>query len=362
LRTLLWTAPSFLLSAEAHFYGALSHAASCDAAFPVQYQQHIEALTAHHKQIAEWAENCPENFENRAALVGAEIARLEDRELDAERLYEAAIKSAVRNEFVHNEALANQLAARFYAARGFETIARAYLREARSCYLRWGAEGKVRQLDTLHPYVREGAPATAEVATTTARLEQLDLATVIRVSQAVSSEIVLEKLIDTLMRTAIEQAGAERGLLIIPHGGEPKVAAEATTNGDTIIVHLRDEAVVDGLLPASVLQYVLRTQESVIIDDATNQAAFAADPYISQHEARPSAAILGVRSQRPHALPRDRAADEGWPAEAARFSERARRLGHSYGRTIDPQTQVFGSWPVSSPLTSLSPGPRGGQP
>jgi hypothetical protein len=71
----------------------------------------------------EWAERCPENFENRAALVGAEIARIEGRELDAERLYEQAIRSARENGFVHNEALANELAARFYAARGFETIA-----------------------------------------------------------------------------------------------------------------------------------------------------------------------------------------------------------------------------------------------
>ena len=84
-------------------------------------RQHVEALAAHHRQLAIWAEHCPENFENRAALVGAEIARIEGRELDAERLYEQAIRSARANGFVHNEALANELAARFYAARGFET-------------------------------------------------------------------------------------------------------------------------------------------------------------------------------------------------------------------------------------------------
>ena len=87
---------------------------------PTRRQQHFEALTAHHRQLEVWAENCPENFENRAALVGAEIARIEGRELDAERLYEQAIRSSRANGFVHNEALANELAARFYAARGFE--------------------------------------------------------------------------------------------------------------------------------------------------------------------------------------------------------------------------------------------------
>jgi predicted ATPase len=142
---LVWTSPTFLETADAHFYGALSHAASCDAAFPDQYRQHVEALTVHHKQIVEWAENCPENFENRALLVGAEIARIEGRELDAECLYEGAIKSARENGFVHNQALAAELAARFYAARGFDTIARAYLRDARHSYLQWGATGKVRR-------------------------------------------------------------------------------------------------------------------------------------------------------------------------------------------------------------------------
>src|SRR5439155_15219404 len=93
--------------------------------------QHLEALAAHYRQLEIWAENCPENFENRAALVGAEIARIEGRALEAEQLYEQSIRSARANGFVHNEALANELAARFYAARGFEQIAHLYLRNAR---------------------------------------------------------------------------------------------------------------------------------------------------------------------------------------------------------------------------------------
>ena len=108
----------------------------------------------------------------------------------------------------------------------------------------------------------------------------------IKVSQAVSGEIVLEKLIDTLMRTAIEQAGAERGLLILPRGAEQRIEAEATTSGDTVIVQLRDEAVNEDMLPESVLHYVLRTRESVILDDAAAQSTFAADPYIRQRQAR----------------------------------------------------------------------------
>src|SRR4029434_3802517 len=156
------------------------------------------------RQLVEWAENCPENFENRALLVGAEIARIEGRDLDAERLYEAAIESARENEFVQNEALANEWAARFYAARGFPTIAQAYLRNARYGYLRWGADGKVRQLDQLYPHLSTADAAAVPTGMIGTPLEQLDLSTVIKVSQTISGEVVLEKLHDTVMRAAIE--------------------------------------------------------------------------------------------------------------------------------------------------------------
>jgi PAS domain S-box-containing protein len=109
---------------------------------------------------------------------------------------------------------------------------------------------------------------------------------VIKVSQAVSSEIVLETLIDRLMRTAIEQAGAERGLLIIPRGAEPRIEAEATTAGDAVIVELRDQPVTAALLPETVLHFVVRTRESVILDDAAAQPLFAADPYLRQRQSR----------------------------------------------------------------------------
>ncbi len=279
---LLWTSPSLFETAEYEFYGALSRAASCDSAVADQRQQHVEALAAHHRQLEIWAENCPENFENRAALVSAEIARIQGRELEAEYLYEQAIRSAHENGFVHNEALANELAAHFYAARGFEKIAHAYLQDARYGYLRWGADGKVRQLDQLYPHLREKEPAS----TIGAPVEHLDLATVIKVSQAVSGEIVLEKLIDTLMRTAIEHAGAERGLLILPRGVEQRIQAEATTSGDTVIVRLRDVSAAGAALPESIVHYVVRTRESVILGDASAQGSFSADVYIHQHRAR----------------------------------------------------------------------------
>jgi hypothetical protein len=149
-QVLLWTTRLSFETAEYHFYGALARAAHSNAASADERPEHLAALLAHHTQLTLWAENCPENFANRAALVAAEIARHEGRELDAERLYEEAIRLAHEHGFIQDEGLGNELAARFYAARGFETIAHAYLRNARNCYLRWGADGKVRQLDQTY--------------------------------------------------------------------------------------------------------------------------------------------------------------------------------------------------------------------
>ena len=283
---LLWTSPSIFETAEYHFYGALSHAASCDSAFPEGQRNHLEALAAHHRQLEIWAENCPENFENRAALVAAEIERVQGQPLKAEHLYEQAIRSASANGFIHNEAVANELAARFYAARGFHTIAHTYLRKARHCYLLWGAAGKVRQLDELYPQLREEEPMPGPTSTIGTSAEHLDLATVIKVSQAVAGEIVLEKLIDTLMRTAIEHAGAERGLLILPRGVEQRIEAEATTGGETIIVRLREAPMAETAVPESIVHYVVRTRESVILDDASVENPFSAETYLRQRHAR----------------------------------------------------------------------------
>jgi PAS domain S-box-containing protein len=243
---------------------------------------HFQALAEHHKQLALWAENCPENFETRVALVAAEIARIEGLTLDSERLYEQAIHSARANGFVHNEALANELAARFYAGRGFEKIAHAYLRDSRHCYLRWGADGKARQLEQLYPQLREAPSVPAPTTTIEAPLERLDLATVIKISQAVSGEILLEKLIETLLKTAVEQAGAERGLLVLPDGEQYRIEAEIGPGAYQVDVRLRQAPVSSSELPESILRYVIRSQQKVILDDASTHTLFSEDEYLRQ--------------------------------------------------------------------------------
>ena len=278
---LLWTSPSHIETAEYHYYGALAHAAQYGQASPEARIQHRAALAVHHRQLEEWAQNCPENFTNRAALVAAEIARIEDRELDAMRLYEHAIQSARENGFIHNEGLAFELAAAFYRTHGFAPFARAYLRQARDCYARWGADGKLRQLDERYPQLRtqtesaSGAPLDG--------LTQLDLLSVTKASQAISGQIVLDELVEILMRILVENAGAQTGCLLLMRNEELALAADASVDRRTVLVHLHDgQPQAHTPLPASLLNYVRRSREQVLLMDAAEPHPYSADPYFSQ--------------------------------------------------------------------------------
>ena len=295
-KQLLWHTTAHPDIIDYHYYAALSRAACCGDAISDRRAADLEAVLEDYRQLQMWAPLCAENFENRAALVGAEVARLEGRDIDAQRLYEQAIRSARANGFVQNEAIAYELAARFYETRGFEDFADVYLRKARDGYLRWGADGKVRQLEEMYAHLRMEQPPPDPTSTIATPVEHLDLATVIKVSQAVSGEIVFEKLIDTLMRTAIEQAGAERGVLVLSSWSEARIAAEATISGDTVVVELRNDPLTAVALPESVLHYVLRTNKTVILDDAAARPPFAEDPYIRDRQAR-SILCLPLTSQ-----------------------------------------------------------------
>jgi PAS domain S-box-containing protein len=278
-KPLLWAAAAQIHLLDYFYYTALTVAALYESASADEQTGWRELLIAHREQLREWAENYPPTFGDKHALASAEIARVEGRDLDAMRLYEQAIRAARENGFVQNEGLADELAAQFYLKRGLEKVAHSYLRDARYCYLRWGALGKVRQLDERYPAIKEQA-ALRPTATIGTSVEQLDLGTVMKASHAVAGEIVLEKLIETLMLIAVEHAGAERGLLILPHGKELRIAAEAKTGRDGIEVELQDALVMPSDLPDSLLHYVIRTQESVILDEASTQNQFSQDQYV----------------------------------------------------------------------------------
>ena len=278
---LLWTMPAFFEEAEYHFYGALSHAAFCDAIAADQRTPHLEALAAHHRQIQIWAANCPENFENRAALVGAEIARIEGRAFDAQGLYEKAIRSARENGFIHNEAIAYERASTFYQAHGFEQIADLYLRNARSGYLRWGADGKVKQLEQQYPQLRGRTERAAVVAAEGET--RLDLLSVAKASQAISGQILLAELIDTLMHLVLENAGAQAGCLLLTRGDELALVAEAQVEQQAVQVRRHaGQPLSQAHLPLAMLQYVRRSREPVLLMNAAEPHPFATDPYFAQ--------------------------------------------------------------------------------
>jgi len=276
---LLWAAAAHIQVLDYFYYTALAVAALYENAGVDDQNQWRELLQAHREQLRRWVDNYLPTFADKHALVSAELARVEGRDRDAMRLYEEAIRLARENGFVQNEGVANELAARFYLKCGIEKAALSYLRDARHCFLRWGALGKVKQLDELYPAIEEQAFVRPKNTIGTS-VDQLELETVVKASRAVSSEIVLEKLIKTLMTITVEHAGAQRALLILPQGQELRIVAEAKTRRDAVAVQLQDVPVTPSELPDSLLQYVIRTQESVILDDATSQNLFSQDEYV----------------------------------------------------------------------------------
>jgi predicted ATPase/two-component sensor histidine kinase len=285
---LLWTSTSFVEFAEYHFYSALARVAEVDRTTADARPEGMQAIASHCEQLQAWARHCPENFESQATLVRAEIARLEGRALDSMEMYEQAIRAARENGLVHLEAVAHEVAARFYAGRGLETIARAYLQNARSCYGRWGAEGKVRQLERMHRQLGDAPPARVALNTKTSgtSFEHVDLATVVKASQAVSGQSGLERLLRTLMIIMLEHAGAERGLLILRRGTDLRIEAEAMAGPDAVTVRLRQSMVTPSDLSEPVLQYVVRTHEPVLLDDAQTVNPFSGDEYFTRKHCR----------------------------------------------------------------------------
>jgi PAS domain S-box-containing protein len=286
VKSLLSAAVAQIQLLDYFYYAALTVAALYDKAPADEQITWHELLTVHQEQLREWVDSYSPTFSDKHALVSAEKARIEQRDADAMGLYERAIGSAREHGFIQNEGVAFEVASRFYATRGFDTIAGALLREARRCYLRWGAFGKVRQLEHIHPHLHDAAVPASPTTTIDAPVEQLDIGTVLKASQALSGEIVLSELIKALLRIAVEHAAAERGLLILFQGDELQTAAEAKTGRGEVEVTLRETTAFSVELPESVLHYVTRTRESVILDDALAHNPFSADEYLRQKHAR----------------------------------------------------------------------------
>ena len=284
-KELLGASDGLIQQLDYFYYAALTVSALYETASADDRHAWRELLREHQEQLRGWAETNPPTFADKHALVSAEIARLEKRDLDAQRLYEQAIHLARERRFVQNEGLAHELAAQYSLAHGLETAGYAHLRNARNCYDRWGAHGKVRQLDQRYPRLREERTLVAS-ATLGPPVGQLDVETVVKASQAISSEMVLPELIEKLLRIAVENAGAERGLLILFRDGEPRIEAEITTGQGGVEVALRQTAIAPFDLAQSALHYVIRTQEGVLLDDASADNVYSKDEYVRQKRSK----------------------------------------------------------------------------
>jgi PAS domain S-box-containing protein len=299
---LSWCVRAYSEFTEYRFYTGLAHAAAYHASPPHDREKHVIALREQHRKLTTWSDRCSANFSARQTLIAAEIARIEGREFEAEKLYEESIRLAQETGFVQIEAIAAECAARCYEARGIRTVVLCYIAHARDCYLRWGAEAKVRRLHDMYPRLRENESAYDPMRTIGAPVERLDLATVLKVSEAVSGEIVLEKLIATLLRTALEHAGAERGVLLLPRGPELRIEAKATTSGASIRIDLCDLPISAAEIPESLVLYAARMRASVILDDASARGGFTSDTYIRRKRARSILSLPLMKQGKPVAL------------------------------------------------------------
>ncbi|MEW5957757.1 MAG: ATP-binding sensor histidine kinase [Chloroflexota bacterium] len=277
------------------FYHGLTLAALYPAAARKTQRDYGQKLNELCAQMEFWADNCPENFRHPFLLLAAERAKIKGRPEQAMALYEQAIRSARENGFRQNEALANELYARFWLERGNEKIAQLYLAEARFGYEQWGALAKVKDLEERYPALLAHLPPTALTptaspsstgGTTTATL---DLMAVMKAAQAISGEIVQETLLEKLMQIVIENAGAQRGFLLLEKQGRLGLAAGGVSEaearaGVTLLPSVPVETRND--LSPTIINYVNRTGESLVIANAAEDSCFANDPYIAHSQPR----------------------------------------------------------------------------
>ncbi|MEP0915142.1 PAS domain S-box protein [Leptolyngbya sp. GB1-A1] len=253
----------------------------------------LNCVNTNQEKMQKWAEHAPMNYLHKFYLVEAEKARVLGQFLEAEEFYERAIAGAAENEYIQEEALAYELAAKHYLARGREKFAQTYMKEAHYCYDRWGATAKVKDLETRYPqfFSQSSRAASTSIPITAETISNpfhtaFDLAAVMKASQAISREIELKQLLRSLMQTLIENAGAQTGYLILENSGEWSIEAACELNADenACATQVLQSIPIADQLPESIIQYVIRTLKPVTLNDATREGAFINEPYIQQSQ------------------------------------------------------------------------------
>jgi histidine kinase len=274
-----------------YFYNALTQLAQFPQATEAEQERILKAVAQIQEQMKTWADRAPMNYLHQYHLIEAEHCRILGQTAPASDHYDRAIALAKDYEYLNDEALAHELAAKFYLAQDKPKLAQLYLQDAHYCYRRWGAIAKVEDLETRYASfltppptpLSTGRLSTASTTTSSTASSALDLAAVMQAAQALSSEIVLERLLAKLMEILIETAGAEKGCLLLETEGQLRIEAEGSTDTEAIAVLQSipaDDPLATRRVSMAIVNYVVRTRESLVLDDASQDRKFAADPYI----------------------------------------------------------------------------------
>jgi|GEM_PF-117296 len=282
-----------LYVAEHCFYYSLALLAIYAATTNAQQREYLAQITANQHKLKNWAEHAPMNFQHKYELVEAEKARVLGQNWEATEFYERAIKGARDNQYLHEEALAYELAAEFYLAHNRLEIAQTYLSKAHYGYSCWQAWAKVKDLEERYPQFL--AKNASRITTTTSGRDTktaaaLDLTSIIKASQVLSGEIVLDSLLTKMLKIIIENAGAQKGYLLMETNGQWMIEASGKVNSEEVeLWQSIPIETVSGrsnhpLIANAIVNYVIRTQESVVLNDATKEGNFTRTPYILKQQ------------------------------------------------------------------------------
>lgn len=284
---------AFLVVPIFYFYDSLAQLAIYPSVPHSQQEYLLQRVINNQTKMQKWADHAPMNFLHKYELVEAEKAQVLGQYWQAMEFYERAIQGAKEQGYIQEEALANELAAEFYFSRGRENIARDYLTQSYYAYVEWGAAIKIGNLHFKYPQIFSQIPQQKihglemnrkRTFTTTSSPVVLDLAAVMKASQALSSEIVLDKLLAKLMQIVIENAGAETGFIILEKAGKLFIEASGSIGQDEITVQQSTLVETSQQLPLSIINYVYRTQENIVLNDASEEQSFTFDSYILNHK------------------------------------------------------------------------------
>lgn len=290
-----------------YFYQSLTQLARFTEATTSEQDSILREVMENQAKLKRWAQFAPQNYNHKVDLVQAEQYRILTENLEAVEYYDRAIAGAKENGYIQEEALANELAAKFYLEWGKEKIAQNYLTNAYYGYGRWGAKAKVQDLERhyanlLTPILQQQHPTLSATETVFAHASltscqtpssesfsggtsisaTLDLATVLKASQTLSSEIQLDKLLATLLHTVLENAGADKGALLMPREQEWFVEAAANLDRPAQVQPM-PLSTYSGI-SHRLINTVKRSLQPVVIMDAVTHPALATDAYVVQQQ------------------------------------------------------------------------------